>query len=145
MRLSHRKSTRESNTVFWLIIIVMTVGIGGLGLSLRSIYSRVETIVRIAQSRYAGDTAEALMSLIESDSETYRDKNRAIWALGQIGDTRALPVLQRLNTGEVQEKPYDPSAYIVLYSVRKAIEQIQSDFSLTRWMYGGLGQSPHSP
>ena len=144
MHLSHKKNTRETNVVFWLIIVVMAIGIGGFCLSLRSIHSRVETTVRSAQSRYAGDAVEALITLIEFDSATFREKNRAIWALGQIGDNRALPVLEQLDTGEIQEKPYDPSAYIVLYSVRKAIKQIQSDFSLTRWMYTDLRQSRHS-
>jgi hypothetical protein len=142
---SERVSTRESNAFIWIVVVAVFLGIGGFGLSLRSIHSRVEITVRSAQSRYSGDAAEALMSLLESDSATYREKNRAIWALGQIGDKRALPVLQRLDTGEVQKTPYDPSQYIVLYSVRKAIKQIQSDFSMTRWMYTGLRQNQNSP
>jgi HEAT repeat protein len=79
-----------------------------------------------------------LIALIESENASYREKNRAIWALGQIGDRRALPLLQRLDTDEIQEKPYNPDQYIVQYSVEKAIRQINGSFSLTRWMYRWL-------
>lgn len=141
---SERTSIRESNALIWIVVIAAFLGIGGFGLSLRSIHSSVETTVRSAQSRHAGDAVEALISLIESDSATFREKNRAIWALGQIGDKRALPVLEQLDTGEVQVKPYDPDRYIVLYSVRKAIKQIRGDLSLTRWIYSDLRQERKS-
>lgn len=56
------------------------------------------------------------MVLVESDKFGYREKNKAIWALGQIGDRRAVPLLEKLYTGEVQEKPYDPVKE--LFSIR---------------------------
>ncbi len=78
------------------------------------------------------------MSLVESDKFGYREKNKAIWALGQIGDEKALPLLEELYTGEVQKKPYDPKLGIVQYTVKKALKQCKGEFSLTRWMYDWL-------
>lgn len=79
------------------------------GLSLFGIFSSVKSICTGAQQEFEGDCVEALMSLVESDKFSYRKRNKAIWALGQIGDPRAIPLLEKLDTGEVQEKPYDPS------------------------------------
>ncbi len=42
-----------------------------------------------------GDRALALMAYIESPKHTLRERNRAVWALGQLGDARALPVLEK--------------------------------------------------
>ena len=135
--------SRESNTLVWIVLVAAFVAFAVFGLSLRSIHSSVETTVGDAQSRYGGDAVAALMSLVTSEKATFQEKNRAIWALGQIGDRRALPLLQRLMTGEVQERPYHPDRYIVQYSVEKAINQIECKFSLTRWMYADLRTEIH--
>lgn len=102
------------------------------------IFSSVRGLCMAATAGHAGDSVEALIALVESDSASFREKNQAIWALGQIGDDRALPLLKRLDTDEVQSKPYNADAYIVQYSVEKAIHHIESRFSLTRWMYRWL-------
>jgi hypothetical protein len=99
------------------------------------IFSSVRGVCRSATARYPGDNVEALIALIESDDASFREKNQAIWALGQIGDDRALPVLRKLDSEEPQPKPYNADAYIVQYSVEKAIRQIEGGFIMTRWMY----------
>jgi hypothetical protein len=103
-----------------------------------SIFSGVKSICSEAKKEFNGDSVEALMTLIESDKFGFREKNKAIWALGQIGDRRALPLLEKLNTGEVQKAPYNPEKYIVQYTVKKAIKQCKGEFSLTRWTYRWL-------
>lgn len=45
-----------------------------------------------------GDRVLALMAYIESPTHTLRERNRAVWALGQLGDARALPVLEKYFT-----------------------------------------------
>lgn len=47
----------------------------------------------------AGDRVLALMAYVESPKHTLRERNRAVWALGQLGDARALPVLETHFTG----------------------------------------------
>jgi hypothetical protein len=132
-----RQSQRERLFIFGPIVLV--VGLTVIyALSCFSIFSSVKSICSQAKEKFNGDCVEALTALIESEEFSFKEKNKAIYALGQIGDKRALPLLERLNTGKVQEKPYDPSKCIVQYSVKKAIKQIKGEFSLTRWMYRWL-------
>ena len=46
-----------------------------------------------------GDRVLALMAFAESPQHTLRERNRAVWALGQLGDARALPMLEKHFTG----------------------------------------------
>lgn len=136
MTRSRRK--RDYGSALIILAAALIIGAGGLAYSLRGIFVDVSDMCEAATSRYGGDNVEALMALIESENSSTREKNAAIWALGQIGDQRALPLLQRVDTDEIQAKPYNSDQYIVQYRVEKAIRQIQSRFSLTRWMYRWL-------
>jgi len=46
-----------------------------------------------------GDRVPALMEYVESPAHSLRERNRAVWALGQLGDARALPALEKHLTG----------------------------------------------
>ena len=107
--------------------------------SLGAIYDRVESIRLTAGERHGGDKTSALMALAADPATLFRLRNEACWALGQLGDTRALPLLRSLDSGEEQAKPWRGDEYIVRYTLEKAIGQIESPFSLTRWMYGWMG------
>jgi HEAT repeat protein len=48
---------------------------------------------------HPGDRVLALMAYVESPTHSLRERNRAVWALGQLGDARALPVLETHFTG----------------------------------------------
>ena len=119
-----------------MIIMVLTIlALYGYGCHL--IFSGVQKITREAQASYGGEPVIALIALVEDESAPFEKRNTAIWALGQIGDKRALPVLQKLDTAEVQHPPYDSTAYIVQYSVEKALKHING-FTVTKWMYRWL-------
>jgi hypothetical protein len=64
-----------------------------------------------------GDRVPALMAYIESPTHTLRERNRAVWALGQLGDARALPVLERHFTG----RPCEHGRALCQHELRKAI------------------------
>ncbi len=132
------KKTSLRKFILSVILIGLAVLIILFAVSLRMIYTGVESICEIASNKFETDNVEALISLIESDEFSFKQKNKAIWALGQIGDRRALPLLRKLDTDEIQEKPLDSDKYIVQYSVEKAIRQINSNFIVTRWMYHRL-------
>ena len=132
------KKTNLRKFILYVILIGLAAFIILFAISLRMIYSGVESICEIASNKFETDNVESLISLIESDEFSFKQKNKAIWALGQIGDRRALPLLQKLDTDEIQEKPLDSDLYLVQYSVEKAIRQIDSDFIITRWMYRWL-------
>ena len=131
------RSQWERVLIFGPIILIIAAA-SIYAISCFSIFSGVKSICLEAKKEFKKDSVEALMALIESDKFGFREKNKAIWALGQIGDKRALLLLEKLNTGEVQKAPYNPDKYIVQYSVKKAIKQCKGEFSLTRWMYRWL-------
>ncbi|MFH1844229.1 MAG: hypothetical protein ABIF77_13570 [bacterium] len=128
----------KRRTVIIVVALVIALGASLFVLTLRQIFTGVQDISQQAQEQYGGDRVEALLALTESEQNSYRDRNRAIWALGQLGDERALPLLRQLDSDEEQPIPYDRDAYIVQYTVEKAIRHIESDFTLTRWMYHWL-------
>lgn len=107
------------------------------GIGTRLIFTSVQTIATEAQSIYQGQPATALISLIKDEKALFEKRNSAIWALGQIGDQRALPALRNLDTGEIQQAPYDSTSYILQFRVEKSIKQINR-FSPTRWIYRWL-------
>jgi hypothetical protein len=64
-----------------------------------------------------GDRVPALMAYLESPTHTLRERNRAVWALGQLGDARALPVLEKHFTG----RECDHGRVLCQHELRKAI------------------------
>lgn len=64
-----------------------------------------------------GDRVLALMAYVESPKHTLRERNRAVWALGQLGDARALPVLEPKFTG----RDCDHERDLCQHELRKAI------------------------
>ena len=67
---------------------------------------------------HLGDDVSALMEFAESREHTSEQRTRAVWALGRLGDPKALPVLEALRTGE----PCDHSKAVCQYELEKAIE-----------------------
>ena len=86
---------------------------------------------QIAQDRYEGDCVEALISYLDDENNSYQSRNSAIWALGQLGDERALPALKNLFTGDIPEK--EPlNRKISQYELKKAINLSSGGFNVTK-------------
>ncbi|MBN2088194.1 HEAT repeat domain-containing protein [candidate division KSB1 bacterium] len=85
------------------------------------IINEVETICFKTQKMFPGDAVESLTSALKSENLSIREKNQVIWALGEIGDKRAIPVLRTLETGEMCDKPCDTNQKICQYGIRKSI------------------------
>lgn len=84
----------------------------------------------LAQSKYEGECVPALMSWLADEENDFRSRNSATWALGQMGDRQALPVLKKYYTGQIPERePYD--AGLSQYELKKAIKLLESGFNLT--------------
>jgi PBS lyase HEAT-like repeat-containing protein len=71
------------------------------------------------RQEFPGDEVQALIGLAQSDRHSLTERNHAVWALGQIGDPRALPVLQRLHTGG----PCNHSLFLCQKELRKAVDR----------------------
>ena len=61
--------------------------------------SHVKPICAEAMREYPGDRVEAVIAYVESERHSLRKRNKAVWALGYLGDKRALAVLKKHFTG----------------------------------------------
>lgn len=87
-----------------------------------------------AQNKYGGDCVMALTDLVANKSSQY-GKNDAIWALGQLGDKRALPFLEKYDTGEKIKGREKWAEGISQYELRKAIKLLKSGFNLSAFVW----------
>ncbi len=80
------------------------------------------------------DCVEALITQLNDENQGYRHRNHAIWALGQCGDARALPELEKYFSGVIPDRePLDET--ISQYELKKAIEQAKGGINLTTWAW----------
>ncbi|QQS39113.1 HEAT repeat domain-containing protein [Candidatus Woesebacteria bacterium] len=97
----------------------------------------VKTTCQSAKEEYGGDCTEALSSLLDDENRGFKARNSAIWALGQLGDKKALPVLESYYTGVIPERePLSDS--ISQYELKKAIKLASGGINITSlfWKYG---------
>ena len=77
---------------------------------------------------------EALIATLDDEHQGYRTRNHAIWALGQFGDSRALPVLQKYYTGNIPDRePLDET--ISQYELKKAVNLANGGLNITAWAW----------
>jgi len=95
-----------------------------------SIRSSVKEMSAEATKEFPGDRVEALMKYVNSEDHSLRQRNRAVWALGQIGDKSALPVLEKSYTGG----PCDHDHSLCQRELRRAIKACKSAFNATAWL-----------
>lgn len=87
-----------------------------------------------AKREYGGDCVEALVTLLKDEDKGYRARNDAIWALGQLGDSRAFPTLKSMYTGNIP--PREPlDQMISQYELRKAVNLTNGGVNITAFMW----------
>ncbi len=88
-------------------------------------------ITSLANRAYleSDEPVEALLVWIQSPQHRLEDRNRGVWALGQLRDPRALPVLERsFHGGEC-----DHERELCQRELKKAIRRIKGEgFDLVR-------------
>jgi hypothetical protein len=100
----------------------------------------VKKMCEMATLKYPGDKVEALMMSVETkeygyDAHRYKTNNRVIWALGQLGDKRALPFLKNLLTGE----PCDHETNLCQGEIKEAIHKLErNQFNLPKFLWRGI-------
>ncbi|MFC1649896.1 HEAT repeat domain-containing protein [Patescibacteria group bacterium] len=102
----------------------------------------VEQDCAIAIDRYGGNSpqanesgragcTEALIAHLEDESNSYKSRNSAIWGLGQVGDEKALPTLEKYYTGNIPDR--EPiNEVISQYELSKAINLCSGGFNITK-------------
>lgn len=85
---------------------------------------------QLAQGKYGGECVDALMAKVADASDNY-GKNSAIWALGQLGDKKALSFLEQYDNGEPlpEREPWDKG--ISQYELRKALKLLRGGINLS--------------
>jgi hypothetical protein len=83
-----------------LLVCGVVITLFSLGIELG-----VKKVCNRATKAYPGDKVDALMKFVESNkvrynAQVYSENNHVFWALGQLGNPRALPFLKGLLTGE---------------------------------------------
>lgn len=96
----------------------------------------VHLAVSNAQSNFPGEPVAALVAVVNSDDSKLSERNRAIWALGQLGSPEALPFLQSLVTGE----PCDHDSKLCQHELETAIEGCSGSPNVGAfvWRHGNL-------
>lgn len=121
----------KSKKIKKLLIYIISISVGTLFFLFISastfIGLEVEQECEMAQGQYGGDCVQALTSLVEDEDHDLKKRNQAVWALGQMGDARALSVLNNLYTGE--ECQHDQ--FLCQHELKKAIKLCGGGFNIT--------------
>ena len=113
----NRHYTRAWKISVWVLGIVTGILLVlYLGASLM-IGRGINSTSQSAMAQFDGDRIEALIALVDCENCPLEDRNHAVWALGQLKDRRALPILYKYRTG----MPCDHSRQICQYEISKAI------------------------
>ena len=119
--------SRLNPKVLWLVTggLVVSAALGIAGIQF-FIWSEVRATGDRAVREYPGDRVRALIQVVDCADCDLRKRNRAVWALGEIEDPAALPVLRRYHTRE----RCDHGADLCQYELGKAIKKIEGTWNL---------------
>ncbi len=98
--------------------------------------SGVRRCSQTAQTYFPGNRVEALIAMVECESCNLQDRNDAVWALGQLDDRRALPVLEKHYVGANDDRPDNLSQNRLRIALRHLRHEDHNRFEsvLWRWM-----------
>jgi hypothetical protein len=96
--------------------------------------SSVKIKCAIAQKTYGGDCVVALITMLGDTKQDFRSRNSAIWALGQLGDRRALNVPSVYYSGIIPPKESLDTG-ISQYELKKAIHMVSGEFNVTSFIW----------
>ena len=82
----------------------------------------------LAKGKYEGDCTEAMSQYLDDEQNPIGERNHMIWALGQLGEPGALPILEKYYTGDIPDRePWN--SVISQYELRKAVKLARGGFN----------------
>lgn len=97
------------------------------------LFIEVRKVCNKATQEYNVNCQEALIKTFQSDNSSVKEKNDAIWTLGQLADKKSLPFLKSIYEDKMPDRePLDK--VISQYEIRKAIKWSEKG-NWTSWMY----------
>lgn len=94
----------------------------------------VEEKCLLAKQNYQGNCVEALILLLDDESVGFELRNSAIWALGQLGDIKALPALEEYYTGDIPKKEQIDKV-ISQHELKKAIKLVSGGVNIGAFVW----------
>jgi hypothetical protein len=122
--LKSRRFRRLAILVCGSVVAVLVTGVVAISLV---IGADVRAASRAAVEEHGGEVVEALMVCVDDANHSLTQRNRAIWALGQLGNPRALPVLLKHYSGQA----CDHANGLCQRELRKAIELTKGGVNIT--------------
>ncbi|MEN6386755.1 MAG: hypothetical protein ABFD79_16370 [Phycisphaerales bacterium] len=116
--------------IIYASVLIMIFAFVGYSFICWSIASSVNSISKEAMKEFGPDKVQALMAYVDCSEKKLKKRNSAVWALGQIGDKRALNVLIKY----YKFKECDHDHELCQYELKKAINCCQGGFNSTAWM-----------
>jgi hypothetical protein len=109
----------------WTLVGALTLAVAFLSLEGFIRLDARHTGTRAA-TRFGGDRIQGLSALIDCASCSLHDRDMAVWALGELRNSRALPVLKAHYTGQRCNHTID----LCQYELGKAIKKIEGTWNL---------------
>lgn len=103
-------------------------------LSVTIIGYSVKNTCQIAQQEHEGDCVEALNQYLDDESNGFKARNRAIWAIGQLGDERSRNVLEKYYTGYDGERS-NRSEELAQLELERAIGYLDGNWNITTFFW----------
>lgn len=129
-KFTHKaKQLASSPLAFFSVMTIIVFFVLGYVVSCAWIGYSAQQMCDSAKRQYQGDCVEALLTKVQDENVSFHDRNDAIWALGQIGDARALPTIEKMYTGDPARTKYD--AEVSQYELSKAVRLLQGETNVT--------------
>lgn len=116
--MNTKKAMRIAGILLVVIVVLGGFALGGILLSIRQSVRQKCAVAQQAHP-HPGDDAAALIEYMNSPEHGFPERNSAIWALGQLRATEALPALVAVYTGE----KCDHENMLCQYELAKAIKR----------------------
>ncbi len=116
---------------WWPVVLagLLLAAVAGFVALLWIIQAGAHGYAQVAQKHYPGSEFEALVRAVEDEHAALRDRNHAVWALGQFRDARALPTLRRYYTGAKCQH----DKFLCQSELEKAIDLCSGRTTAPRW------------
>ncbi len=129
-----KKQTALPIRFIWIscaVVVVLGLVFAGFLALCSAIGSAVRNISAEALQERSGDRVLALMTYVGSNKHSLRERNHAVWALGQLGDRRALEVLEKYYTGG----PCDHKHALCQKELQKAIDLCKGGTNISAYFW----------
>lgn len=120
-----------------IIIILVSIVVLVIASGFFWIYYTVSKTCDSAREKHGGKCQKALIKVLEDEKASPREKNDAIWALGQMAESESLSALEKIYVGKVPEGREPLNKVVSQYEIEKAIRWVKNG-NWTSWMYGRL-------